>query len=115
MGRTDRLGSFLQAREVAQERLAGKAVNLLQFEATALFLLLRSGPLLQTVSRDLEAHLQIGQRAKGVLQRGQEVLRVEGRVIQAGRRGRLCGADIRMRVVPHLAPPWLVRMAGLSE
>ena len=70
MGRANRLGFLLQAREVAKQRLAGKAVSLRQFEATALFLLLRSGPRLQTVSRDLEAHLQIGQRAKGVLQRG---------------------------------------------
>src|SRR5690349_2530968 len=57
------------------DRLAGKAVSLLQFEAAALFLLLRSGTLLQTISRDLEAHLQVGQRGKGVLQRRQEVLR----------------------------------------
>src|SRR3954469_23310240 len=111
----DRLGFLLQASEVPKERLTGLPVKLLKLGTMALLLLLWPGPLLQTVSCDLEAHLQIGQRSKGVLQRGQEVLRVEGRVIQAGRRGRLCGADIRMRVVPHLAPPWLVRMAGLSE
>src|SRR4029450_240160 len=50
-----RMGLHLQASEVPKERLAGKAVSLLQFEAAALFLLLRSGALLQTVSRDLEA------------------------------------------------------------
>jgi hypothetical protein len=70
MGRANRLGFLLQAREVAKERLAGKAVSLLQFEPTALFLLLRSGTLLQAVSRDLEAHLQVGQRGKGVLHAG---------------------------------------------
>ena len=41
----------------------------------ALLVLLRSGPCFQTVLRDLETHLQVGQRGKGVLQRRQEVLR----------------------------------------
>src|SRR4051812_25321391 len=103
MGRTDRLGLLLQASEVAKQRLAGKAVSLLQFEATALFLLLRSGTLLQTVSRDLKVDFEVGQRGKGVLQRRQEVFWVEGRVGRAYRCDRLFGADIRMRVVPHLA------------
>src|SRR3954451_10929721 len=103
----DRLGFLLRASEVAKERLTGLPVKLLKLGTMALHLLLRSGPLLQAVSRDLEAHLQVSQRGKGVLQRGQEVLWVEGRVGQAGQWSRLCGGNIGMKVVPHVAPPWL--------
>jgi len=70
----DRLGFLLQSSEMPKERLTGLPVKLLKLGTMALHLLLRSGPLLQTVSRDLEAHLQVGQRGKGALQRGQEVL-----------------------------------------
>src|SRR4051812_24036639 len=82
MGGADRLGFALQAREVPEERLTGVLVKLLKLGPMALLVLLRSRPLLQTVSRDLVANLQVGQRRKGVLQRWQEVVRVEGRVGQ---------------------------------
>src|SRR5690349_8826592 len=78
----------------------------------ALPLLLRSGPCLQTVLRDLEAHLQVSQRRKGILQRWQEVFRVEGRIGQACGCGRFDGSDVGLDDVLHLAPPWLMRMSG---
>jgi len=75
-------------------RLAGLPVSLLKLGATALLYLLRLGPVLQTVSRDLELNIEVGQRGKRALQLRQEVIWVERGFDYPRCWGRLCRSGI---------------------
>jgi len=87
-------------------------VGLRKLRATALLVLLRPGPLLQTVACDLELNLKVGQCGKRALQLGQNVILIKERFGQASCRVRLGDSGIGMSIVPHLAPSLVLQRSG---
>ena len=83
-------------------RLTRSPMRLFELGAAAPLLVLRPGPLLQAVSRDLELHLQVGQGGKGALQLRQELIRIERGIA----RFRASTAAFRRIKIEHLHFSW---------